>query len=86
LSISRHLLPRAVCRHLSLSTNLIEKISSLSGMDSLTILSLGRNLIKKLENLDAVAETLEELWISYNQVASLVGCPMTEGGGAYAAE
>ncbi len=55
-------------------------------MDSLTILSLGRNLIKKLENLDAVAETLEELWISYNQVASLVGCPMTEGGGAYAAE
>ncbi len=44
-------------------------------MDSLKILSLGRNLIKKLENLDAVADTLEELWISYNQVASLVSVP-----------
>jgi dynein light chain 1 len=42
-------------------------------MDSLRILSLGRNLIKKIENLDAVADTLEELWISYNQIQSLVG-------------
>ncbi len=69
-------------RHLALSTNNIEKISSLSGMDSLRILSLGRNLIKKIENLDAVADTLEELWISYNQVTSLVrsgsvGCMWT---------
>ncbi len=60
------------CRHLALSTNCIEKISSLSGLDNLRILSLGRNLIKKLENLDAVADTLEELWISYNQIGSLV--------------
>ncbi len=60
------------CRHLALSTNNIEKISSLSGMENLRILSLGRNLIKKIENLDAVADTLEELWISYNQIASLV--------------
>eukprot|EP00899_Mesostigma_viride_P029166 jgi/Mesvir1/9434/Mv14617-RA.1 len=36
------------------------------------ILSLGRNLIKKVENLDGVAETLEELWMSYNQVEKLV--------------
>jgi Leucine-rich repeat (LRR) protein len=35
-------------RHLALSTNNIEKISSLAGMDSLKILSLGRNLIKKV--------------------------------------
>jgi dynein light chain 1 len=42
-------------------------------MENLRILSLGRNLIKKIENLDAVAETLEELWISYNQIANLGG-------------
>lgn len=62
-----------IFRHLALSTNAIEKISSLSGMDNLRILSLGRNMIKKIENLDAVAETLEELWISYNLIAGLVG-------------
>uniref|UniRef100_A0A7S3QY02 Dynein axonemal light chain 1 n=1 Tax=Dunaliella tertiolecta TaxID=3047 RepID=A0A7S3QY02_DUNTE len=61
------------CRHLALSTNNIEKISSLSGMENLKILSLGRNVIKKIENLDAVAETLEELWISYNVLTSLAG-------------
>lgn len=44
-------------------------------MESLRILSLGRNLIKKIENLDAVADTLEELWISYNQITSLVSFP-----------
>uniref|UniRef100_A0A6U0YTQ6 Dynein axonemal light chain 1 n=1 Tax=Polytomella parva TaxID=51329 RepID=A0A6U0YTQ6_9CHLO len=61
------------CKHLALSTNNIEKISSLSGMENLRILSLGRNLIKKIENLDAVADTLEELWMSYNQLAGLAG-------------
>mmetsp|Transcript_26052 Transcript_26052/g.56876 ORF Transcript_26052/g.56876 Transcript_26052/m.56876 type:complete len:199 (+) Transcript_26052:202-798(+) len=61
------------CKHLALSTNNIEKISSLSGMENLRILSLGRNMIKKIENLDAVADTLEELWISYNQIQNLVG-------------
>mmetsp|Transcript_30936 Transcript_30936/g.100749 ORF Transcript_30936/g.100749 Transcript_30936/m.100749 type:complete len:204 (+) Transcript_30936:76-687(+) len=59
------------CKHLALSSNNIEKISSLSGMDNLVILSLGRNLIKKIENLDGVADTLEELWLSYNQITSL---------------
>lgn len=48
-------------------------------MESLRILSLGRNLIKKIENLDAVADTLEELWISYNQIASLVRPPVVPG-------
>uniref|UniRef100_A0A7R9VGL9 Dynein axonemal light chain 1 n=1 Tax=Chlamydomonas euryale TaxID=1486919 RepID=A0A7R9VGL9_9CHLO len=61
------------CEHLSLSTNCIEKLSSLSGMENLKILSVGRNLIKKIENLDAVADTLEELWISYNAITSLGG-------------
>mmetsp|Transcript_15771 Transcript_15771/g.49576 ORF Transcript_15771/g.49576 Transcript_15771/m.49576 type:complete len:202 (-) Transcript_15771:502-1107(-) len=59
------------CKHLSLSTNNIEKISSLSGMDALQVLSLGRNQIKKIENLDGVADTLEELWISYNLIDKL---------------
>ena len=33
--------------------------------------SLGKNLIKKIENLDGVAATLEELWISYNNIEKL---------------
>jgi dynein light chain 1, axonemal len=61
------------CRHLALSTNNIEKISSLTGMENLKILSLGRNCIKKIENLDGIADTLEELWMSYNLVEKLVG-------------
>lgn len=60
------------CSHLSLSTNNIEKISSLTGMENLKILSLGRNTLKKIENLDGVADTLEELWVSYNQIEKLV--------------
>ncbi|WIA21324.1 hypothetical protein OEZ85_000552 [Tetradesmus obliquus] len=61
------------CKHLSLSTNNIEKISSLSGMDNLRILSMGRNLLKKIENVEVVADTLEELWLSYNQIEKLGG-------------
>ena len=38
----------------------------------LQVLSLGRNCLKKLENLEAVAGTLQQLWISYNQVDRLV--------------
>ncbi|KAJ3235569.1 Dynein light chain 1, axonemal [Chytriomyces hyalinus] len=58
---------------LALSTNQIEKISNLNGLNNLRILSLGRNMIKKIEGLDAVADTLEELWISYNQIERLNG-------------
>jgi dynein light chain 1 len=60
------------CRHLALSTNNIDKIGSLGGLESLQILSLGRNCLKKLENLEAVAGTLHELWLSYNQIDRLV--------------
>lgn len=42
-------------------------------MDSLRTLSLGRNLLKKVENVEAVADTLQELWLSYNQIEKLVG-------------
>jgi dynein light chain 1, axonemal len=34
---------------------------------------LSRNQIKKIENLDAVADTLNELWISYNNIEKLAG-------------
>jgi dynein light chain 1 len=42
-------------------------------MEKLKVLSIGRNCIKKIENLEGVAETLEALWISYNQIEKLVG-------------
>ncbi|KAJ3373275.1 Dynein light chain 1, axonemal [Allomyces arbusculus] len=61
------------CEQLSLSTNQIEKITNLQGLQCLRVLSLGRNNIKKIEGLDAVADTLEELWISYNQLERLNG-------------
>ncbi|XP_052828673.1 dynein axonemal light chain 1 isoform X4 [Octopus bimaculoides] len=63
----------AACEHLSLSTNNIEKIANLNGLKNLKILSLGRNKIKVLTGLDAVGETLEQLWISYNSIEKLKG-------------
>jgi dynein light chain 1 len=51
-------------KHLALSSNCIEKITGLKGLDVLEVLSLGRNCIKKLEGLDDVAPTLQQLWIS----------------------
>jgi dynein light chain 1 len=33
----------------------------------------GRNNIKKIEGLDGVADTLTQLWISYNAVEKLAG-------------
>merc|ERR1719426_165307 len=61
------------CKQLRMSSNAIGKIEGLAGMDSLTILSLGRNALKKIEGLNEVADTLEQLWISYNQIGSLAG-------------
>lgn len=63
----------ANCEQLSLSTNMIEKIANLNGLKSLKILSLGRNLIKNLNGLEAVSDTLQELWISYNFIEKLKG-------------
>ena len=60
------------CRHLALSTNNLDKIGNLAGLESLEVLSLGRNCLKKLENLEAVAGTLQQLWLSYNQIDRLV--------------
>jgi len=61
------------CKQLRLSSNSIQKIEGLAGMDSLQILSLGRNAIKKIEGLNEIADTLEQLWISYNMIASFAG-------------
>ena len=41
-------------------------------MAALKTLSLARNLIRKIEGLEPVAGTLEQLWLSYNQLERLV--------------
>ncbi|XP_059477378.1 dynein axonemal light chain 1-like [Neocloeon triangulifer] len=61
------------CKKLSLSTNMIEKISGLNSLRNLKILSLGRNYIKSLAGLEGVADSLEELWISYNLLEKVKG-------------
>lgn len=66
------------CQHLSLSTNMIDRMGSLAGMTKLKILSIGRNNIKKIEKLEDVASTLKQLWISYNQISSLDGLSCVE--------
>ena len=60
-------------KQLSLSTNSIEKMIPLAPLRNLEILSLGRNMIKKIEGLEAVSATLRELWLSYNQINTLDG-------------
>ena len=63
------------CVQLSLSTNCIDKIPLLpkSGLPKIQILSLGRNMIKKISGLEEIGSTLRELWISYNQISTLDG-------------
>ncbi|BFG06279.1 dynein light chain 1 axonemal [Drosophila madeirensis] len=61
------------CERISMSTNMIEKIFGLSGMKCLKVLSLSRNYIKQISGLEAVAETLEELWLSYNLIEKIKG-------------
>merc|ERR1712194_372734 len=60
-------------RHLSLSTNSIDKMISLPALRNLEVLSLGRNQIKKIAGLEEVGATLRELWISYNHISALDG-------------
>jgi len=65
-------------KHLSLSTNCIDKMIPLPTLRNLEILSLGRNQIKKIQGLEEVGSTLRELWISYNSISTLDGlncCP-----------
>ena len=65
-----------MCEKLSLSTNMISMINNLQNMKCLKILSLGKNLVKSLAGIEAVADTLEELWISYNRIEKLT--PLTK--------
>ncbi|KAA6363007.1 MAG: putative Dynein light chain 1, axonemal, partial [Streblomastix strix] len=61
------------CRQLALSTNRIDRIANLGGLERLELLSLGRNLIKKIEGLEPVAGTLRTLWLSYNSIDRVAG-------------
>ncbi|XP_048507628.1 dynein axonemal light chain 1-like isoform X3 [Athalia rosae] len=58
---------------LSLSTNMIDKISGINALKNLKILSLGRNYIKTFSGLETVGDHLEELWISYNMIEKIKG-------------
>eukprot|EP00931_Biecheleriopsis_adriatica_P073215 TRINITY_DN47545_c0_g1_i1.p1 TRINITY_DN47545_c0_g1~~TRINITY_DN47545_c0_g1_i1.p1 ORF type:complete len:192 (+),score=61.22 TRINITY_DN47545_c0_g1_i1:75-650(+) len=60
-------------KHLALSTNCIDKMISLPALKHIEILSLGRNMIKKISGLEEIGATLKELWISYNQISTLDG-------------
>ena len=60
------------CEWLSLSTNSIDKMVRLE-LPNLKILSLARNRIKKIDGLQAVAGSLEQLWLSYNECREVEG-------------
>jgi Leucine-rich repeat (LRR) protein len=55
------------------SSNNIERISGIKALPKLRILSLSRNQIKKLDGIEDAADTLEELWLSYNRIEKLSG-------------
>jgi dynein light chain 1 len=56
------------CEQLALSTNMIERLSNLNSLKNLKILSVGRNYLKSLVGVEVCADTLEEIWASYNQI------------------
>lgn len=45
----------------------------MANLQKLEILSIGRNNIKSILPLDVVANSLQQLWISYNQIEKLTG-------------
>lgn len=51
----------------------IDTFIGISGMKNLKILSLARNYIKTFSGLEGVADTLEQLWISYNIIEKTKG-------------
>lgn len=52
---------------------MIDRINGLSALRNLKILALGRNAIKTFAGLEPLADTLEELWISYNFIDKTKG-------------
>ncbi|EGR34815.1 hypothetical protein IMG5_001560 [Ichthyophthirius multifiliis] len=61
------------CKKLSLSSNSIDKMIPLNMLRNLEILSLSRNVIKKISGLEDIGSTLRQLWISYNLIEKLDG-------------
>merc|ERR1712183_632769 len=61
------------CKKLSLSTNRIDKMIPLPALKNLGILSLGRNMIKKIAGLEEIGASLQQLWLSYNLISTLDG-------------
>ena len=59
------------CKKLSLSSNQIDRIVGIATLKNLKILSLARNNIRSLSGIEALGETLEQLWISYNFIDKL---------------
>ncbi|XP_030375044.1 dynein light chain 1, axonemal [Scaptodrosophila lebanonensis] len=59
------------CNKLSLSSNMIEKISGIGSMKNLRVLSLARNNLKSINGIESLADTLEELWVSYNIIEKI---------------
>ncbi|XP_061396696.1 dynein axonemal light chain 1 [Musca vetustissima] len=59
------------CRKLSLSSNMIEKITGIGNLKNLRILSLARNNLKAISGIEPLADTLEELWVSYNVIEKI---------------
>lgn len=61
----------ANCEKLSLSTNMIEKLTNLNLLKNVKVLSIGRNALKSLAGIEGLSDTLEELWASYNFIDKL---------------
>lgn len=59
------------CEKLSLSTNMIDKLTNLNMLPKVKIFSIGRNNLKTFNGIEGLAETLEQLWASYNSVDKL---------------
>ncbi|GIY75999.1 dynein light chain 1, axonemal [Caerostris darwini] len=59
------------CERLSLSTNMIDKLTNLNSLSKVNIFSVGRNNLKSLNGIEGLADTLEELWASYNNIDKL---------------
>ena len=72
LSFSCMFCAHVMWRHLSLSSNSTERMVRLE-LPRLRILSLGRNRIKRIDGLQAIAGTLEQIWLSYNEISNLDG-------------
>merc|ERR1719316_1215209 len=52
---------------------IVKMDNSLSTLKKCKHLRMSSNAIKKIEGLNDISDTLEQLWISYNQIASLAG-------------